>query len=153
MTQQIQQVLNRPDRRSDSSDSASENIDLYFKDYDNPTTKSIPFDLDPSSHILDEESQTINTIYRNKLPEDSEDEDKENLHDDKSTVILAGLKSQLAKEKEDLSVFPIDNARPNYSSVNMETAHKKQLPSKPKKGNIKHPTTSMPSEIFIVKEN
>jgi hypothetical protein len=30
----------------------------------------------------------MNTIYRNRLIEESEEEDKENVHDDKSTVIL-----------------------------------------------------------------
>lgn len=104
--------------------------------------------------MLDEESQT-NTIYRNKLVEDSEDGDRQNLHDDKSTVILAGLKSQLTKQKEELPVFLIDDSKPNYSSVNVQVSHPKRegLQSKSKKGNQKYPSNSMPSEIFIVKQS
>lgn len=42
----------------------------------------------------------MNTIYRNRQPDESEEEDKENLHDDKSTVILNAIKNPQRKEKD-----------------------------------------------------
>lgn len=94
-------------------------------------------------------------MYRNRLLEESLEEDKENVHDDKSTVILNPVphKHPQKKEKEPESH---NLARPNvnyYSSLVQEArSAKKDLFSKSKK-TVKNPTSSMPSEVIVSQEH
>jgi hypothetical protein len=72
---QLQSLLRREEERSNES-SQADNFDEYFKEYDNPTTKSLPIDDD--SHLThpqeeQEDTEIMNTIYRNRLAEESEE--------------------------------------------------------------------------------
>jgi hypothetical protein len=96
----------------------------------------------------------MNTIYRNRLVEESEEEDKENLHDDKSTVILNAIKNPHRKEKEREEQHNLAKPSVNYySSVNQDNRSKNEFTSKNKKICLKNPTSSMPSEVIASKDH
>jgi hypothetical protein len=85
----------------------------------------------------------MNTIYRNRLAEESAEEE-DRLHDDKSTVILNANKiSRKEREIEPKHPPPLNY----YSSVNQDNRTRKD-PSKNKKSSNKNPTSSMPAEVI-----
>ena len=69
------------------------------------------------------------------------------MHDDKSTVILAGLKSVPRPEKDNEEELPSRKSSiPNYSSLNNQNVCKKEI--KKKKVSSKNATESIPSECI-----
>lgn len=85
----------------------------------------------------------MNTIYRNRLAEESAEEE-DRLHDDKSTVILNANKISRKEREVDVKHPPSVNY---YSSVNQDNRLRKD-PSKNKKNTSKNPTSSMPAEVI-----
>jgi hypothetical protein len=138
--QQLQSALQE---RHSSSSSSLDDLDLCFRDYDNPTAKSLPFDQD---------SETINTLYRIR-PDDNPDQEEPIAHDDKSTVILPGrllrtADKQWPEEEKIEKEGPYEvivKGHAKYSSACRDIPSKKE--AKPKK-NCKNGTASMPSEVY-----